>query len=168
MLLDPATTCAFVITRSGAITNPLPSNTFWQLGARLRTLTTLGAAACTTGLLARAGSGEATGITGVRLNGSSTAGRPEVFSSADSRLGTVFSQGGATSLTSASTRDPRTAAASSGWSLDCVSGVANNQAAVSTTISWTPTPMNESTVRIVRLCIAPRTARPHTTPAAPP
>ena len=38
-------------------------------------------------------------MTGVRLNGSSTAGSPEVFSSADSRLGTVFSQGGATSLT---------------------------------------------------------------------
>ena len=91
-LLDPATTCAFVITRSGDITNPLPSNSFWQLGATLRTLTTLGAAAATTGLLASAGSGEATGITGVRLNGSSTAGSPEVFSSAESRLGTVFSQ----------------------------------------------------------------------------
>ena len=31
-LLEPATTCALVITRSGAMTNPLPSNTFWQLG----------------------------------------------------------------------------------------------------------------------------------------
>src|ERR1700749_4695622 len=118
MLLDPAPACALVITRSGAITNPLPSKTFWQLGARLRTLTTLGAVPVTTGLVARAGSGEATGITGVRLNGSSTAGRPEVSSSADSRLGTVFSQGGASSLTSASAREPRTAAASSGWSLD--------------------------------------------------
>lgn len=88
-----------VITRSGAITNPLPSNTFWQLGARLRTLTTLGAVACTTGLRASSGSGEATGMTGVRLNGSNTAGNPEVFSSADSRLGTVLSHGGATSLT---------------------------------------------------------------------
>ena len=98
-LLEPATTCALVITRLGAITNPLPSNTFWQLGATLRILTTLGATAATTGLLASAGSGESTGMTGVRLNGSSTAGRPEVFSSADSRLGTVFSQLGATSLT---------------------------------------------------------------------
>src|ERR1700728_3831594 len=114
--------------RSGAMTNPVPSNTFWQLGARLRTLTTLGAAACTTGLLASAGSGEATGFTGVRLNGSSTAGRPEVFSSAESRLGTVFSHGGATSLTEANTREPLTAEANSGWSFDCVSGVANNHA----------------------------------------
>lgn len=112
--MEPATTCALVITRSGAITNPLPSKTFWQLGARLRTLTTLGAVACTTGLLASSGSGEATGITGVRLNGSSTAGSPEVFSSAESRLGTVLSHGGATSLTLANTREPRTAAASSG------------------------------------------------------
>ena len=124
--------------------------------------------ASTTGSLASAGSGEATGITGVRLNGSSTAGRPEVFSSADSRLGTVFSQGGATSLTEASTLEPLTAAANSGWSFDCVSGVANNHAAVSTTTSCTPTPMIESTVRIVRLWIAPRTARPSTTPATSP
>src|ERR1700744_5402754 len=167
-LLDPATTCALVITRSGAITNPLPSKTFWQLGARLRTLTTLGAVAVTTGLVASAGSGDATGTTGVRLNGSSTAGRPEGFSSADNRLGPVFSHGGATSFTWASTRDPRTAAASSGWSFDCVSGVASSQAAVNTTTSCTPTPMTESAVRIERLRIAPRTARPNTTPATSP
>ena len=61
-LLDPATTCALVITRLGATTNPLPSNTFWQLGARLRTLTTLGAVDVTAGLVARAGSGDATGF----------------------------------------------------------------------------------------------------------
>ncbi|CKP01806.1 Uncharacterised protein [Mycobacterium tuberculosis] len=124
--------------------------------------------AATTGLLTSAGSGEATGMTGVRLNGSKTAGRPEVFSRADSRLGTVFSQVGAASLTRASTREPFTAAASSGCSFDCVSGIANNHAAVSTTTSCTPTPMTESINRIGRLRIAPRTARPSTTPATSP
>src|ERR1700722_16536531 len=100
------------MTRSGAITNPVPSNTFWQLGARLRTLTTLGATDATTGLVDSAGSGEATGMTGVRLNGSSTAGRPEVFNRADNLLGTDFRNGGASSLTPASTREPLTAEAS--------------------------------------------------------
>ena len=60
-----------------------------------RILTTLGSVAATTGLLASAESGAATATTGVRLNGSSTCGRPEVSSNADNRLGTVFSHSGA-------------------------------------------------------------------------
>ena len=61
---------------------------------------------------------------GVRPNGCSTSGRPEVSNSALSRLGTAFSQGGATSSTWLSTFEPRTAAARFGWFVD-VSGVAS-------------------------------------------
>ena len=51
-----------------------------------------------------------------------------------------------------------------------VSSVRRNsrEAAVSTTMSCTPTPMIESINRIVPLRIAPRTARPSTTPATSP
>ena len=52
-------------------------------------------------------------------------------SRADSRVGTDFSQLGATSSTWASTFEPRTAAARFGWSEE-VSGVANIHAATST------------------------------------
>ena len=88
-------------------------------------------------------------------------------SSADSRVGTDFSQLGATSSTWASTFDPRTAAARFGWS-DEVSGVANIHAATSTATSCSPTPITESKVRSARLRRAPRTARPSTTPAISP
>ncbi len=110
-LSEPATTCAFDITRLGATTKPLPSNTFWQPGATPRILTTLGRVAATTGSAASAASGTSTATIGVRPNGCSTSGRPEVSSSADSRVGTDLSQLGATSLTCLSTLEPRTAAA---------------------------------------------------------
>lgn len=98
-LSDPATTCAFVITRVGAITNPVPSRTFWQSGATPRILSTLGAVVSTTGLAASAGSGASTAAIGVRLKGSSTAGSPESSSTADSRRGTFLSHCGAMSST---------------------------------------------------------------------
>ena len=74
---------------------------------------------------------------------------------------------GATSSTWASTFEPRTAAARFGWS-DDVSGVASIHAATSTATNCSPTPMIESNVRSARLRIAPRTARPSTTPAISP
>src|SRR5881227_2113414 len=89
-LFEPATTCALVMTRSGESTNPLPSNTFEQDGAIARIFTTLGSVFATTGFLDSAASGAATATTGVRLNGSSTCGSPEVSSNADNRLGTVL------------------------------------------------------------------------------
>src|SRR5690625_1646329 len=98
-LSEPATTCAFVITRLGEITKPVPSNTFWQLGATPRIRNTLGAVASTTGLAASPGSGASTAAIGVRLNGSSTAGNPESSSIADNRRGTFLSQFGAMSST---------------------------------------------------------------------
>ena len=88
-------------------------------------------------------------------------------SSADSRVGTDFSQLGATSSTWASTFEPRTAAARFGWSEE-VSGVASSHAATSTATNCSPTPIIESNVRSVPLRMAPRTARPSTTPAISP
>src|SRR5918998_4294569 len=95
-LSEPATTCAFDITRLGATTNPLPSNTFWQLGATPRIFTTLGRVAATTPSLARAASGASTATMGVRPNGCSTSGKPDVSSKPESRVGTDLNQLGAT------------------------------------------------------------------------
>ena len=57
------------ITRFGATTKPLPSNTFWQLGETPRILTTLDFVAATTGLSARFASGASTGTISSRPNG---------------------------------------------------------------------------------------------------
>ena len=81
-------------------------------------------------------------MTGVRLNGSRHRGRPEVSSSAESRLGTVFSQAGATVVDLA--EHPRTSHRRSQARVgpcDGVNGVASSHAAVSTTTSCTATPM---------------------------
>ena len=166
-LSEPATTCALDITRLGATTKPVPSRTFWQLGATPRILTTLGRAVATTRLSASDASGASTAWMGVRPNGSSTSGRPEVLSSEDIRLGTARSQSGAYLSTSATTLDPRTAAARLVWSVD-VSGVASSHAATTTTSSCNTTPTTESTARIPLLRIEPRTARPRMTPATSP
>src|SRR4030081_1071590 len=131
-LSEPATTCAFDITRLGATTKPLPSNTFWHPGATPRILTTLGRVAATTASLASAASGASTAMIGVRPYSDSTSGRADVSSSADRR-------GGSTS-SCASSFEPRTAAARFGWS-DLVSGVANIHAATSTATSCSPTPI---------------------------
>ena len=57
----PATTCAFVITRCGATTKPVPSSALLHDGARPRTLSTLGRTSRTTCESASAGSGGPTG-----------------------------------------------------------------------------------------------------------
>ncbi len=133
------------MTRFGATTNPLPSSTFWQLGATPRIFTTLPRVASTTGDAASAASGASTATIGVRLKGSSTAGSPEVSSRFASRVGTFFSHSGATASTSLSTFEPRTdRPARVGW---LVSGVASSQAATSTVTSCRPRRSIESTAR---------------------
>ena len=81
------------MTRLGATTNPLPSSTFWQLVATPRIFSTLGRVAATTGSAASAASGTSTLTIGVRPNGCSTSGSPEVLSSDDSRVGTRLQPG---------------------------------------------------------------------------
>src|SRR5690606_27640608 len=110
-LVVPATTCALVITRSGAITNPEPSSARWQLGATPRMRSTLCCSEAATGLASTLGSGGSTAVIGARPNGPITSGNPEVLSSRENSLGTLRNQFGATSLTSASTRDPLIAVA---------------------------------------------------------
>ncbi len=151
----------------GATTKPLPSSTFWQLDATPRTFTTLGRVVPTTAEVASAASGAATEATGVGPNCFNTSCRPEVSHSPESRPGTVRNQEGATESTSAITLEPCTAATRLGCGED-TSAVPSSQAAVSTRTSCTATPTTESTTRSVGLRIAPRTARPSTTPAISP
>jgi hypothetical protein len=111
---EPATTWAFDITRPGEITNPLPSSTFWQPGAKPRIFTTLGLTRSTTGSVISPTSGASTSAIGVRPNGCHTFGRPDVFSSALSRPGTVRNCSGTTWSTSLHTLEPLTAATNLG------------------------------------------------------
>ncbi|SLI57580.1 Uncharacterised protein [Mycobacteroides abscessus subsp. abscessus] len=60
-LVVPATTCALVITRSGAMTKPEPSSARWQLGATPRMRSTLCCNEAATGLASTLGSGELVG-----------------------------------------------------------------------------------------------------------
>ena len=164
---EPATTCALDITRFGATTKPVPSSTFWQLCATPLTLTTLERVWFTIGEVASAASGGSISATGVGPNGLSTSCRPAVSHSADNRLGTARSQPGATESTSAITFDPDTAAARFGCGED-TSAVPSSHDAVSTRTSCSATPTTESASRRAGLRIAPRTARPSTTPAISP
>src|SRR5690606_17305802 len=94
-LVVPATTCAFVITRSGAITKPEPSSARWQLGATPRMRSTLCCSEAATGLASTLGSGGSTAVIGGLPNGPITSGRPEVLSNRENSLGTRRSQFGA-------------------------------------------------------------------------
>src|SRR5690606_8821074 len=145
-LVVPATTCAFVITRSGAITKPEPSSARWQLGATPRMRSTLCCSEAATGLASTLGSGGSTAVIGGLPNGPITSGRPEVLSNRENSLGTRRSQFGATPSTSASTREPLMAVAMAGWE-EVASGSASSQAVTSTATACKPAPTTLSTPR---------------------
>src|SRR3954452_22360261 len=124
----PATTCAFVITRWGAITNPLPSRDREHELALPRILTTLPCNSWTVPLLCNAGSGGEVSAVGAFWNGSTIDGKPDASSSLRSWLGNPCAASGMVSLTLPSTTELLIALASHGAPDTAVSGVAISHA----------------------------------------
>ncbi len=92
----PATTCALVITSSGAKTKPEPSSCRWHDGALPRILRTLGCAVATAALWASATFGGPVAVTGVRAKGLNTSGKPELSRSCRSSAGSCLAAVGMT------------------------------------------------------------------------
>ena len=159
----PATTCALVITSSGAKTKPDPSSCRWHDGALPRILRTLGCAAATAGLRVSAALGGPVAVTGVRAKGLSTSGKPELSSSWRSSAGSCLAAVGMTESTALSTCDPRTPAAMPGR-LAVASGSATSQAATTTASACRIEPSVESTARKRSPVMRSRTRRPRNTP----
>lgn len=163
----PATTCALVITRSGAATKPLPSSCREHDGALPRILTTRSCTCRTTGLLCNAGSGGPTSVTGVLPNGPSTSGNPESESNRRSWSGRERAAAGITESTARSTPEPFTAETRPGKLADA-SGSAISQAAMTTVIACTTAPSVESTRRLFSLWMRFLMRRPKKTPVVSP
>ena len=163
----PATTCALVITSSGAKTKPDPSSCRWHDGALPRIFRTLGCAAATAGLLGSAEFGGPVAVTGVRAKGLSTSGKPELSSSWRSSAGSCLAAVGMTESTALSTCDPRTPDAMAGR-LAVASGSATSQAATTTASACRTEPSVESTARKRSPVMRSRTRRPRNTPVVSP
>ena len=163
----PATTCAFVITSSGPMTNPVPSSCRLHDGALPRIFRTLFSTSCTTALPASAGSGGPTCVIGVGANGLNTSGKPELSSTCRRSSGSWRAGAGMTSSTARSTEEPRTPAARPG-TLAVASGSATSQAATTTVAAWSTEPSAESMVRVRSPLIRSRMCRPKYTPVVSP
>src|SRR6478609_1912461 len=109
VLFDPATTCALVSTRSGAMTKPLPSSCLLQDSASALTFTIDGSALVTTGDFANAASGGGTSVIGVDESGSRICGNPDWSNRSPSLPDTSRNWSGITSSTVDSTDELRTA-----------------------------------------------------------
>ena len=96
---------------------------------------------------------------GVRENGLTTSGKPELSSSWRSSAGSWRAAAGITESTAASTFEPRTPWASAGKLVDA-SGSATSQAAITTVIACRTEPSVESTFSVRSPRIRSRIRRP--------
>ncbi len=166
----PATTCALVITRWLAITNPVPSSEREQDGAVPRTLSTLGRTRSTTSLPLSRASGGSTPVIGVWSNRSTAAGKPDSSSRFCRSSDRFLAACGMAESTVPSTRELLMAEASVGSPAASVSGSAISQATTNTTAPCTSAPSALSTPRSgvasTRCLIARPTYTPSVSPSA--